>query len=62
MSRSILLQAILTLVAVYVLLCGSLFFAQEKLLFFPDVLPASYVFDFPGFHREVWLTMKNGTR
>ena len=62
MFRSLLLGTALTLAVLYLLVCGSLYFAQEKLLFFPEVLPASYRFEFPGRHEEVWLTRKDGTQ
>ena len=31
---------------VYVLICGLLYFFQEKVLFFPEKLPKSYVYHF----------------
>ncbi|MBC8135255.1 MAG: alpha/beta fold hydrolase [Fibrella sp.] len=62
MVRSILLNTALAFAAIYLLLCGALFFAQEKLLFFPDVLSANYTFEHPGRHKEAWLTTKSGSR
>ncbi|MET4075656.1 alpha/beta fold hydrolase [Hymenobacter sp. UYCo722] len=46
----------------YVLLCGVLYFEQEKLLFAPTQLPASYRFHFPGQFEERWATAADGTR
>lgn len=48
--------------ALYVLLCGVLYFKQEKLLFGPVHLPASYQFRFPGQFEERWTTAADGTR
>lgn len=62
MFRSLLLGTVLTLAVLYLLVCGSLYFAQEKLLFFPEVLAAGHRFDFPGRHEEIWLTGKNRAR
>ena len=49
-------------VALYVLLCGVLYFKQEKLLFAPTRLPAGYAFHFPGRLEERWTTAADGTR
>ncbi|GAB3583176.1 alpha/beta fold hydrolase [Hymenobacter daeguensis] len=46
----------------YVLLCAALYFKQEKLLFGPTPLPASYRFHFPGRFEERWTTAADGTR
>ena len=48
--------------ALYVLLCGVLYFKQEKLLFAPTRLPAGYQFHFPGQFEERWTTAADGTR
>lgn len=48
--------------ALYVLLCGVLYFKQEKLLFAPTHLAASYQFHFPGQFEERWTTAADGTR
>ncbi|GAA4051104.1 alpha/beta fold hydrolase [Hymenobacter glaciei] len=54
---------ILSVVAVvYVLLCGVLYFKQEKLLFAPTHLPAEYQFRFPGRFEERWTTAADGAR
>ena len=50
------------LAGLYVLLCGALYFKQEKLLFGPTVLPAGYRFRFPGRFEERWATAADGTR
>jgi pimeloyl-ACP methyl ester carboxylesterase len=49
-------------VALYGLLCGVLYFKQEKLLFAPTHLPAGYQFHFPGRFEERWTTAADGTR
>lgn len=48
--------------ALYVLLCGVLYFKQEKLLFAPTRLPADYQFHFPGQFAERWTAAADGTR
>ncbi|MCI1190127.1 alpha/beta hydrolase [Hymenobacter sp. DH14] len=48
--------------ALYVLLCGILYFKQEKLLFAPTHLPAGYQFHFPGQVEERWTTAADGTQ
>ena len=48
--------------ALYGLLCGVLYFEQEKLLFAPTVLPAGFRFHFPGPFEERWTTAADGTR
>ncbi len=49
-------------VALYLLLCGALYFKQEKLLFAPTHLPAGYQFRFPGPFEERWTTAADGTQ
>jgi pimeloyl-ACP methyl ester carboxylesterase len=46
----------------YAVLCGALYFLQEKLLFFPTPLPADYQFRFPGWVEERWTTAADGAR
>jgi pimeloyl-ACP methyl ester carboxylesterase len=62
MLRSLLINTTLVLAGIYLLLCAVMYFAQEKLLFFPEVLPANHAFPFPNRPEEVWLTMTDGTR
>ncbi len=50
------------LAGLYVLLCGVLYSKQERLLFFPTRLPATYRFHFPIPFREHWTTAADGTR
>ena len=46
----------------YALLCGVLYFKQEKLLFAPTQLPAGHRFQFPGWFEERWTTAADGTQ
>ena len=46
----------------YGLLCGALYFKQERLLFAPTYLPAGYRFHFPGQFEERWTTAADGIR
>jgi uncharacterized protein len=48
--------------ALYVLLCGILYFKQEKLLFAPTHLPLSYQFHFSGHFEEHLIKAADGTR
>jgi pimeloyl-ACP methyl ester carboxylesterase len=48
--------------ALYVLLCGVLYFKQERLLFAPTHLPVGYQFHFPGQFEERWTTAADGIR
>ncbi len=62
MLRAVVMNIGIVLAAIYVVVCGVLFFVQEHLIFYPQVLSTAYAFDFPGRHEEVWLTTKGGTR
>ncbi|MGI4867330.1 MAG: alpha/beta hydrolase [Janthinobacterium lividum] len=44
----------------YVVGCGFLYFKQELLLFYPQKLPATYQFHFPGEYREYPITAPDG--
>lgn len=46
----------------YVAVCGVLYLKQERLLFLPSRLPASYSFSFPGAFEERWITATDGIR
>lgn len=45
----------------YILICLSLFFIQEKLLFFPYQLPQNYQYQFDGLFEEINLKTKDRT-
>lgn len=47
------------LIGLYVLLCLLLFFFQERLLFFPQKLPATHQFNFPGNYQELQFSTKD---
>jgi pimeloyl-ACP methyl ester carboxylesterase len=49
-------------VVLYIVVCGLLYVAQEKLLFFPQQLAPNYRFAFPGRFEERWITTSDGTR
>ncbi|GAA4381008.1 alpha/beta hydrolase [Hymenobacter koreensis] len=48
--------------SLYLVVCALLYMAQEKLLFFPNKLPADYRFSFPEPFEERWVTVADGTR
>jgi pimeloyl-ACP methyl ester carboxylesterase len=58
----VLLIIVVVLVALYVLLCGLLYWKQESLLFFPTRLPADYQFRFREPFAERWITTSDGQR
>ncbi|GAB3731258.1 alpha/beta fold hydrolase [Hymenobacter agri] len=58
----VVLLVVSVVAALYVLLCGVLYFKQEKLLFGPTRLPADYRFRFLGQFEERWTTAADGTR
>jgi pimeloyl-ACP methyl ester carboxylesterase len=57
-----LLWAASILLVVYALGCVWLYFQQEKLLFYPQKLPAAYQFNFPGRYAELPVVATDGTR
>jgi len=48
-------EIIFTLLGLAVLVYGLLYFLQEKLIFFPEILPADHQFGFAHPFEEVWL-------
>ncbi len=51
----------LSLVLIYVVICALLYVAQERLLFYPEVLPPNYTFSFPARFKEVSLPVEGAT-
>ncbi len=49
------LYTLLALLGLYGLVCMGVYFYQERLIFFPEVLPADYRFHFEEAHQEVYL-------
>lgn len=49
------------IIAVYILLCGLLYFFQESLLFFPQKLELTYQFQFDGDYEEKNIKTTDGT-
>ncbi|AYA36137.1 alpha/beta fold hydrolase [Hymenobacter oligotrophus] len=46
----------------YALVCLLLYFGQERMLFFPDKLPANFRFPFRSRFEERWVTAPDGVR
>ncbi|MGC4103443.1 alpha/beta hydrolase [Ferruginibacter sp.] len=44
----------------YILICGALFFLQEKLIFFPEKLSSQYQFNFDQLFEEMSIKTKDG--
>ena len=56
---SIVLKILIILFAFYILVCGLLFFFQEKLIFFPEKLDSNYKFDFNQSFEELTIKTKD---
>jgi len=57
--KKILLKALIILAVLYILICGLLFFFQEKLIFFPQKLEKDYRFSFNQGFEELSITTKD---
>ncbi|MFK7921075.1 MAG: alpha/beta hydrolase [Bacteroidia bacterium] len=55
-------EIILTLLGLAVLVYGLLYFLQERLIFFPDVLPPHHQFRFATAFEEVWLQAEDDVK
>lgn len=60
--KTLLISVLNVALLLYVVGCGFLYFKQESLLFYPQKLPATYQFRFPGEYREYPITAPDGTR
>lgn len=60
--KTFIISILLIALVLYVAGCGFLYFKQEALLFYPEKLPATYQFHFPGEYREYPITAPDGTR
>lgn len=58
----VLLIVVAVLAALYVVLCGLLYWKQERLLFFPTRLPPDYRFSFREDFEERWIMTSDGQR
>jgi uncharacterized protein len=61
-AKKILLRTWKLLLIFYIVICISLYFFQEKLIFFPDKLDKNYQFPFQQPFREVTIQTKDGKR
>jgi len=59
--KKILLNTLKIVFAFYILLCGLLFFFQEKLIFFPQKLEKTYQFQFNEKYEELNIVTTDGT-
>lgn len=55
------IRLITTILAVYILLCGLLYFFQEKIIFLPQKLDKNYQFEFEEKFEELTIKTKDGT-
>lgn len=51
--KLLLIKLFLTVVVLYILLCGLIYFIQEKLIFFPEKLDKDFKFNFGQEYREL---------
>src|SRR5688572_7214737 len=50
-------MAIISIIlGIYILICGLMYFFQEKLIFFPDKLQKDYKFNFTEKFEEIYIT------
>lgn len=58
--KKVAIGLITVLLALYILVCGLLFFFQENLIFFPERLPKSYPFNFDQNFEEINVKSNDG--
>ena len=51
--KSLFIKVSITLLVLYILLCGLVYFIQEKLIFFPEKLDKDFKFDFGQEYQEI---------
>jgi pimeloyl-ACP methyl ester carboxylesterase len=51
--KSIFIKVSITLIVLYILLCGLVYFIQEKLIFFPEKLDKDFKFNFGQEYQEI---------
>lgn len=51
--KNIFLRILIVVLALYIILCGLLYFSQEKLIFFPQKLAKNYQFEFKQKFEEI---------
>jgi pimeloyl-ACP methyl ester carboxylesterase len=59
--KKFLMSAVLTMLAIYILVCGLLYFLQEKIIFFPEKLGKEYSFQFNHAFEEKSIKADDGT-
>ena len=60
--KKILLRTALVFAVLIFLVCTSLYFFQEKMIFFPTKLEANHTFKFNGNFEEIFITTKDQTK
>ncbi len=59
--KKIFINSLVTILASYILVCGLLYFFQEKLIFFPEKLGKEYQFQFDQPFEEKYIKTNDGT-
>lgn len=59
--KKFLLNSLKVVCIIYLAICGLLYFMQEKMIFFPEVLAKDFKFNFAGRFEELNIKTKDGT-
>ena len=60
--KKVLIALVKTALVIYIILCGLLYFFQEKLIFFPQKLDKEYLFDFEQKFEELDIVSHDGKK
>ncbi|MCA0430014.1 MAG: alpha/beta hydrolase [Bacteroidetes bacterium] len=60
--KKISLRILLTLISIYILICGGMYFFQEKFIFHPQKLDNNFLFQFQQKYIEKFFTTKDGVK
>lgn len=60
--KRILIKLLIIIIAVYTVICAFMFFVQERLIFIPEKLDASFQFAFEGEFEERFIPTQNGAK
>lgn len=58
--KKLLVKFVIGLLSLYVILCGWLYFYQEKIIFIPEKLPKNFSYNFPNKFEELNIKMEDG--
>lgn len=58
--KKIIKKITLIIISIYILICGLLYFFQEKIIFFPEKLDKNYQFEFGSNTEEINIKTEDG--